>query len=66
MTCKGHHFFCRIFDRAFYEGGVNMKGYYTDGDYWGWIPHKNMSGGRWMRFESDTEYREAYAEATTS
>ena len=42
-----------------------MKGYYTDGDYWGWIPHKNMSGGRWMRFESDTEYREAYAEATT-
>ena len=43
-----------------------MKGYYTGSDYWGWIPYKNCSGGQWMRFVNDAEYREAYAEATAS
>ena len=43
-----------------------MKGYYTDGDYWGWIPGKNGFKGRWQRFESDAEYQEAYKEATAS
>lgn len=31
------------------------KGYYTDGDYWGWVPGKNGKG-RYMRFESETAY----------
>jgi hypothetical protein len=42
-----------------------MKGYYTDGDYWGWIPNGN-GHGKYMRFMNDTEYMEAYAEATAS
>ena len=41
-----------------------MKGYYTEADYWGWIPYKN--GGRYMKFVNETEYREAYEEATAS
>lgn len=38
-----------------------MKGFYTDGDYWGLMPD-----GKYHRFPTDTEYKEAYAEATAS
>ena len=43
-----------------------MKGYYTDGAYWGWIPSRTGFGGRYMPFESDAEYAAAYREATAS
>lgn len=42
-----------------------MKSYYTDYSLVGWIPDKN-GGGRWMYFTNETEYQEAYTEATAS
>ena len=35
-----------------------MKGYYTDGAYYGWIPHLH----RYMEFESDAAYAEYFRE----
>lgn len=39
-----------------------MKYYYNGYSCVGWIPDE-QGGGRWMRFVSLEEYKEAYAEA---
>ena len=45
---------------------MDCKGYYTHGDYWGYIPGPNGAIGDYQKFETHKEYLEAYAEATAS
>lgn len=35
-----------------------MKGYFTDGDYWGYLPDKE----KYQRFETEDEYKDYFRE----